>query len=537
MVGARLVLARPGGHQDSGYLCELIKSAGVTTLHFVPSMLAVFVEEESVRQCESLRLVISSGEALTEELSERCYERLGAQVKLHNLYGPTEAAIDVSAWECERGRRRGSVPIGRPIANLTLYILDEGLRAVPVGVVGELYIGGVGLGRGYWGRPELTAERFIPHPYSVAGGARLYRTGDMARYAADGVIEYLGRVDHQVKVRGFRIELGEVEAALRGHPGVHEAVVVARAEASSARLVAYVVASGEEVISSAELRRYVGERLPEYMVPAVIVELEELPLLPNGKLNRRALPATVNHRPDQEPYVAPRTLVEEVLAEIWSEVLGIKQVGINDNYFAVGGDSIRSLRIISLARERGMEFSLQELFRHQTIAELAAEPTLTKSITTSQVTTPFSLVADADRAGLPEGLEDAYPLTMLQAGMFYHMQMMPESAVYHNVNTLHLRAKFDREKFEEAMQNVVARHPILRTSFNLATYSEPLQLVHATATLPLKVEDLRHLARPIRTKHWRPLSKKNAGTGSTFHGRRYCASSFIAGQTKPSSSH
>ncbi|HKU74240.1 MAG TPA: amino acid adenylation domain-containing protein [Pyrinomonadaceae bacterium] len=495
MVGARLVLARPGGHQDSGYLCELIKDAGVTTLHFVPSMLAVFVEEESVReQCESLRLVISSGEALSEELSERCYERLGEQVKLHNLYGPTEAAIDVSAWECERGSRRGNVPIGRPIANLTLHILDEGMRAAPVGVAGELYIGGVGLGRGYWGRPELTAEKFVPHPYSVAEGARLYRTGDVARWAADGAIEYQGRVDHQVKVRGFRIELGEVEAALRGHGSVREAVVVARAEAGSAQLVAYVVASGAEGINSAELRRYVGERLPEYMVPAVMVELEELPLLPNGKLNRRALPAIANHRPDKEPYVAPRNLVEEVLAEIWSDVLGIEQVGINDNYFAVGGDSIRSLRIISLARARGMEFSLQQLFRHQTIAELAAELTLNKTNTTARVTTPFSLVTDADHARLPEGLEDAYPLTMLQAGMFYHMQMMPESAVYHNVNTCHLRAKFDHEKFEEAVRRVVARHPMLRTSFNLATYSEPLQLVHATATLPLKVEDLRHVA-------------------------------------------
>jgi amino acid adenylation domain-containing protein len=493
MVGARLVVARPGGHQDSGYLCELIKATGVTTLHFVPSMLAVFVEEERVGECESLRLVISSGEALTEELSERCYERL-KQVRLHNLYGPTEAAIDVSAWECGRGSRRGTVPIGRPIANLTLYILDEGMRAVPVGVASELYIGGVGVGRGYRGRAELTAERFIPHPYSVEGGARLYRTGDVARYAADGAIEYLGRVDHQVKVRGFRIELGEVEAALRSHAGVREAVVVARAEKSGARLVAYVVASGQEAINSAELRRYVGERLPEYMVPAVIVELAELPLLSNGKLNRRALPDTVNHRPDKEPYVAPRTLVEEVLAGIWSEVLGIEQVGINDNYFAVGGDSIRSLRIISLARQRGMEFSLQQLFRHQTIAELAAEPALTKSLTTSEATAPFTLIADTDRLRLPGGLEDAYPLTMLQAGMFYHMQLMPESAVYHNVNTWHLRAKFDQEKLEQATQYVVARHPVLRTSFNLATYSEPLQLVHTSATLPLQVEDLRHLS-------------------------------------------
>jgi len=373
MVGAQVVVARPGGHQDSGYLCELIKKAGVTTLHFVPSMLAVFVEEESVRQCESLRLVISSGEALSEELSERFYERLGEQVKLHNLYGPTEAAIDVSAWQCERGSRRGSVPIGRPIANLTLYILDEGLRAVPVGVAGELYIGGVGLGRGYWGGPELTAERFIPHPYSVEAGARLYRTGDVARYAADGAIEYLGRVDYQVKVRGFRIELGEVEAALRGHAGVCEAVVVARAEESGARLVAYVVASGEEVISSAELRRYVGERLPEYMVPAVIVELEELPLLPNGKLNRRALPATdENGLGAKRSYAPPRTPVERQLVEMWQELLGVETVGIDDHFFELGGHSLMLTQLASrIRKEFQVNIPLRVLFDAPTIIAMA----------------------------------------------------------------------------------------------------------------------------------------------------------------------
>ncbi|HKU72447.1 MAG TPA: amino acid adenylation domain-containing protein [Pyrinomonadaceae bacterium] len=374
LVGARLVLARPGGHQDSGYLCELIKDAGVTTLHFVPSMLAVFVEEERVReQCESLRLVISSGEALSEELSERCYERLGEQVKLHNLYGPTEAAIDVSAWECERGSKRGSVPIGRPIANLTLHILDEGMRAVPVGVAGELYIGGVGLGRGYWGRAELTAEKFVPHPYSVAEGARLYRTGDVARWSADGAIEYLGRVDHQVKVRGFRIELGEVEAALRGHGSVREAVVVARAEAGSTQLVAYVVASGVEGINSAELRRYVGERLPEYMVPAVMVELEELPLLPNGKLNRRALPAT-----DQagsavkRSYTPPRTPVERQLVKMWQELLGMERVGIDEHFFELGGHSLMLTQLTSrIRKEFQVNIPLRVLFDAPTITAMA----------------------------------------------------------------------------------------------------------------------------------------------------------------------
>jgi amino acid adenylation domain-containing protein len=372
MVGARLVVARPGGHQDSGYLCELIRAAGVTTVHFVPSMLAVFVEEEKVGECERLRLVISSGEALTEELSERCYERLGEQVKLHNLYGPTEAAIDVSAWECERGSRRGTVPIGRPIANLTLYILDEGMRAVPVGVAGELYIGGVGVGRGYWRRAELTAERFIPHPYSAAGGARLYRTGDVVRYGEDGAIEYLGRVDQQVKVRGFRIELGEVETALRSHGGVRGAVVVARTEESGARLVAYVVASGQGAISSAELRRYVGERLPEYMVPAVIVELAELPLLSNGKLNRRALPATNEAGSGiRRSYAPPRTPVERQLVEMWQELLRVETVGIDDHFFELGGHSLMLTQLASrIRKEFQVNIPLRVLFDTPTIVAM-----------------------------------------------------------------------------------------------------------------------------------------------------------------------
>jgi acyl carrier protein len=334
-------------------------------------MLAVFVEEEGVAECEKLRLVISSGEALSEELTERFYERLGEQVKLHNLYGPTEAAIDVSAWECERGSTRGSVPIGRPIANLQLYILDEGMRAVPVGVAGELYIGGVGLGRGYWRRAELTAERFVPHPYRA--GERLYRTGDVARYGADGAIEYVGRMDHQVKVRGFRIELGEVEAALRSHAGVREAVVVARADESGARLVAYVVRSGEESVSSAELRRYVGERLPEYMVPAVIVELEELPLLPNGKLNRRALPATDGAALGvRQSYAPPRTPVERQLVEMWQELLGVETVGIDDHFFELGGHSLMLTQLASrIRKEFQVNIPLRVLFDAPTITAMA----------------------------------------------------------------------------------------------------------------------------------------------------------------------
>ncbi|NOK38903.1 amino acid adenylation domain-containing protein, partial [Corallococcus exercitus] len=292
MTGARLGVAKPGGHQDPAYLARLISEAGVTTLHFVPSMLQVFLEEPGLEACTSLRRVVCSGEALPVELAERCLRRL-PWAGLHNLYGPTEAAVDVTFHQCLPGESRRSVPIGRPVANTQIRLLDSRLEPVPVGVPGELFIGGVQVGRGYLGRPELTAERFIPDAFSDMPGARLYRTGDVARWLPDGAIEYVGRADFQVKVRGLRIELGEIEAALEQHPGVRQAVVVAREDvAGDKRLVAYVVrSSGSEPVEVGALRSRLHEKLPEYMVPSAFVVLEALPLTPSGKVDRKALPA------------------------------------------------------------------------------------------------------------------------------------------------------------------------------------------------------------------------------------------------------
>ena len=294
MVGARLVVAKPGGHQDPDYLADEIARREVTTLHFVPSMLQVFLEARGLERCTALRRVVCSGEALPAELARRYYELFAAP--LINLYGPTEAAVDVSVWWCRRGDERATVPIGHPVANIELHIVDRAGRRVPAGVAGELLIGGVQVGRGYHGRPELTAERFVPDPFGSAepgrAGARLYRTGDLARHlldgVADGAIEFLGRIDHQVKIRGLRIELGEIEAALAAHPSVREAVVVVTADQ---RLAAYVVAAGGWEISPADLRAHLAATLPEYMVPALFVPLAALPLSPNGKVDRRALPA------------------------------------------------------------------------------------------------------------------------------------------------------------------------------------------------------------------------------------------------------
>ncbi|HEX9939357.1 MAG TPA: amino acid adenylation domain-containing protein, partial [Longimicrobium sp.] len=291
--GATLVMARPDGHRDPLYLQEVIEREGVTTLHFVPSMLQPFVETVEAGHCGSLRHVVCSGEALPAALVRRFYDRFAGPVVLTNLYGPTEAAVDVSCWTCARGDEAGVVPIGRPVWNTQLYVLDAALRPVPMGTPGELYIGGVQVARGYLGRAAMTAERFVPDPFATERGARLYRTGDRARWRADGAIEYLGRLDFQVKVRGFRIELGEIEARLAEHPAVREAVVLAREGADGSRqLVAwYVGAEGSEALEAAELRAHLAARVPEYMVPPAYVRLEKLPLTPNGKVDRKALPS------------------------------------------------------------------------------------------------------------------------------------------------------------------------------------------------------------------------------------------------------
>ncbi|WP_233561331.1 AMP-binding protein, partial [Sorangium cellulosum] len=348
----------------------------VTTLHFVPPMLQAFLETPGASSCRSLRRIVCSGEALPAELARRCFERL-EHAELHNLYGPTEASIDVTSWACSRGDASASVPIGHPIANTQIYLLDRHGQPVPVGVAGELHIGGVGLARGYHRRPDLTAERFVPDPFGSAPGGRLYRTGDLARHRPDGAIEFLGRLDHQVKIRGLRVELGEIEARLLQHPEVQEAVVVARDEAHGGkRLVAYVAGRDGSAPEPEALRGWVGEALPAYMVPAPIVVLERLPLSPNGKVDRRALPAPEAAALGHRPYVAPRTEAERILAEVWAEVLHRPQVGVEDNFFELGGDSIVTLQVIARAAQRGLRLSPKQLFEHPTVAEAAAQLTV-----------------------------------------------------------------------------------------------------------------------------------------------------------------
>nr|AGZ05275.1 McyA [Nostoc sp. 152] len=904
LAGATLVVAKPEGHKDSAYLIKLIQQQQITTIHFVPSMLRVFLQEPNLEDCSSLKRVICSGEALPSDLTQHFFERLNCE--LHNLYGPTEAAIDVTYWHCLPQIQQQIVPIGRPIANTQIYILDQYLQPVPIGIAGELHIGGVGLARGYLNRPELTAEKFISHPF---GDGKLYKTGDLARYLPDGNIEYLGRIDHQVKIRGFRIELGEIETVLSHHPAVEQAVVIAYEEKTGNQsLIGYIVPNpqgdrpennqfdeqveqwqmlynqtysqtniepdstfnivgwnssytgqsipanqmrewlndkvkiiltqqpnrvleigcgtglilfqiaphcrhywatdispvaldyiqqqlsqrepnldhvhlwqraadnfenleaqrfdtiilnsvvqyfpnidyllqvlegavnvvapggciflgdvrnlqlleafhasvelhkappdlsvtqwqqrvqrqvdqenellidpafftairqrfpqithveihlqrgqhhneltqfrynvllhiGDAVdipqdvqwvdwqtqqltlsalqhllvetqpeilgviqipnarlvkpLKSAEflknpqefqtvsqlravinaiapdtgvepdefyalaealsyslivtwsdasvsdyydvifgqrqsqgqiplrvftatqqrdwrlyanqplqpklkhqlipqLRSYLETRLPEYMMPNAFVMLDAIPLTANGKIDRRALPSPEQIRLElTDTFVAPCNPIEEILALIWAEVLGIEQVGIHDNFFELGGDSIRGIQAIAKARQMGCDFSLAQLFQHQTIQELASLISQELSSLPTQKTEAFSLISEEQRLNLPEGVEDAYPLAALQAGMVFHSEYSTNVPIYHDVFTYHIRATLNLQALHSAIKQVVNSHAVLRTSFALTNYQQPLQLVYQQVDVPLNLDDLSHLS-------------------------------------------
>ncbi|AFZ01579.1 non-ribosomal peptide synthetase [Calothrix sp. PCC 6303] len=376
--GACLVIAEPGGHQDSAYLVQLIQQQQITTVHFVPSMLQVFLDEVALENCQHLKRVICSGEALPWELQEKFFGRF-LDVELHNLYGPTEAAIDVTYWQCQRHNQEKVVPIGRAIANTEIYILDPHLQPVPIGVPGELHIAGVGLACGYLHRPQLTNEKFIPNPFDLTSDGRLYKTGDLARYREDGNIEYLGRIDDQVKLRGLRIELGEIAAILQQFPKIQQAVVVVREDTpGNQRLVAYIVPRSDSAHpQTQELRDFLLQKLPQYMIPYDYVLLDTLPLTPNGKLDRRALPMPEITLEAEKQDVLPRTPVEEKLVKIWMQVLDLpKIIGIYDNFFELGGHSLLATQVISQTRQAfQVELSIHRLFEMPTIAEFAQEIT------------------------------------------------------------------------------------------------------------------------------------------------------------------
>jgi amino acid adenylation domain-containing protein len=375
ITGATLVVAKPDGHKDPAYLMECIRGHGITTLHFVPSMLEVLLNHGDLKSAPRLTRVICSGEALPANLAARFFERAGEGAALHNLYGPTEASIDVTYWACQPGG--AGVPIGYPIANTQLHVLDAYLNPVPVGVAGELYIAGVGLARGYLNRPDLTAECFIANPFAREPGARMYRTGDLAKYLPNGAIEYLGRLDDQVKIRGFRIELGEIEQTIARHADVKSVVVVARKDAKgSSRLVAYIVPTTESMAQKPApdvYRSHVAAFLPEYMVPSTFVFLPALPLSPNGKIDRKALPQPEMARPDlRQEYVAARDDIELGIVNSLAGILGISGIGVHDNAFDLGMTSVDAVDLMAdIERWSGVALPIATVFRASTPAELA----------------------------------------------------------------------------------------------------------------------------------------------------------------------
>lgn len=371
--GACLVLAQPGGHKDSRYIKNLIIEKCITTLHFVPSMLQVFLEEKGLDECRCLKRVICSGEVLPYELKEKFFKIFNAD--LHNLYGPTEAAIDVTSWNCKNKLNKNIVPIGRPIDNSAIYILDCYLQQVPVGVSGELHIGGIGLAKGYYDCPELTAERFISNHFNPSSSARLYKTGDLARFMPDRNIEFLGRIDNQVKIRGLRIELGEIESVLKTFKGIKEsAAAIYGDNIYDKRITAYIVPENGIKPEADEIRKYLKKVLPDYMVPSEYIFLEKLPLTLSGKLDRRALP-----RPDgvrritDTGYIAPYGELESIIATVWQEVLGIDKAGINDNFFDLGGHSLLMTQVNSkLIKLLNREITMIDMFKYPTISALAS---------------------------------------------------------------------------------------------------------------------------------------------------------------------
>ncbi|WP_442972550.1 non-ribosomal peptide synthase/polyketide synthase [Rhodococcus sp. JS3073] len=462
--GARLVIAEPDGHRDPAYLERVIREESVTTVHFVPSMLAVFLAEAHVEGCRSLRRVFTSGEALPPATAADLHRVSGAE--LHNLYGPTEAAVDVTSYET--GPDESTVPIGAPVWNTHTYVLDGRLRPVPIGVAGELYIGGVQLARGYQARSDLTADRFVANPVAaggtVRGGSRLYRTGDLVRWLPTGQLEYLGRTDFQVKLRGQRIELGEIEAALLRHADVAQAVALARNDGSTGDYLAgYVVPAPGRSPDERALLDAAATVLPRYMVPSALVVLAELPLTANGKLDRKALP--VPEFASSAQFVPPGTPTEYVLAEILADVLCAPRIGMSDNFFDLGGNSLIATRVVArINAELGTELNVRSLFEVPTVGVLARVVDRTHA-----GTAPRPALASGPRP-------DRLPLSLAQTRVWFFNRFDPTSSAYNVAAALRLSGSLDVDALRRAAADILERHESLRTIYPESS-DGPYQLV------------------------------------------------------------
>jgi amino acid adenylation domain-containing protein len=487
-VGGTIILA-----ENALQLPTVSATATVTLVNTVPSAMAELVRNGLLPA--SVETVNLAGEALSRELVDQLYA-VESVKKVINLYGPSEDTT-YSTYALSGREENGTPAIGRPVANTHVYVLDRAGKPVPAGVTGELYIGGAGLGRGYWRRPELTAERFVPDCFSGTPGGRLYRTGDLVRYREGGVLEYLGRSDHQVKVRGYRIELAEIETALRKHEQVRDAVVIVSEEDSEKRVVAYVVRKDEEA-TAADLRAWMRKRLPEYMVPQTFVMLEEMPLTANGKVDRRALPAA-NER-DGAEVIAPRTETEAAVAEMWRALLRVERVSVDDNFFEVGGHSLLATRVISQVRKRfGVEVELRIFFGHATIEGLANQIDLAKK---SAPVLNTESIKRMPRTGNP-------PLSFAQKRLWFLNQLEPENTAYNMPAALRLTGKLNLDALEESLAEITRRHEVMRTSFVIED-DEPTQKILSPQPVRIPLIDLSCLSTYEREAEAMRLARREA---------------------------
>jgi amino acid adenylation domain-containing protein len=493
--GGRVVIGNKDLAANGEELAGLLRRTGATVVHATPTTWRLLLEAGFTGK--GLKRVIGA-EPLPRELCRRLLE---ADPSLYNFYGPTETTV-WSTWHQFRSAEE-PVVVGRPIANTQVYILDERRQPVPIGVAGELYIGGDGLARGYLKREELTAEKFVPHPFSQDPNAKLYRTGDLARYLADGNVQYLGRSDYQVKVRGYRIELGEIESAISKHSSVQECVVTAREDVEGdKRLVAYVIPAADHAVDVAELRVWLKQRLPEYMVPAAVVELKAFPLTPNGKVDRKALPAPEYTRPELESeYQAARTPAEEMLSTIWAEVMKLTNVGVHDNFFELGGHSLLATQVVARIREVfEVELPLRALFEAPTIAGLAEKVTALESSAHGLTAPPLK----------PVPRNQPLPLSFAQQRLWFLDKLEPNNPLYNIPQLMRMKGALKAAALELAVNRVIARHESLRTSFPTVDGS-PVQHIAASLTLTLNKTDLRLLPDTVRESEARRLALVEIG--------------------------
>ncbi|MFD7617398.1 amino acid adenylation domain-containing protein [Streptomyces sp. NPDC059802] len=503
--GGRLVVVPAAVTRSPDEFLDLLVEQQVTVLNQTPSAFRALVSAaaDGDERIERLRLraIVFAGEKLHVPDLQPWVDRLGLdRPALLNMYGITETTVHTTYYEvgpADLSPDAGN-PVGVPLDDLRVHLLDTWGEPVPIGVFGEIHVAGPGVARGYLGRPALTAERFVPDPYGPSG-SRLYRSGDIARRLPDGSLEFWGRADGQVKIRGYRVELGEIQAALMELDPVRDAVVVLREDVPGQKeLVAYTVSAPDASCEPAELRELLGVRLPPYMVPAAFVALERLPLTTNGKLDRRALPApSGDARRAGGTYTAPRTPTEERLAAVWAQELGLDKVGVDDGFFDLGGDSIRAVALVGAVRSAGHDITVRDVFEYRTVARLAELLTgRSAPAVVPDPVRPFTLIDAEDRARLPEGVADAYPLSQMQAGMVLEMSIDNGQNNYHNVTSFRIRDErpYDHPSLVEAARIVVARHEVLRTSLSLTGYSVPMQLVHEYAEMSVGTQSLHGLA-------------------------------------------